>query len=178
MIWQMDDMLTTVFINRSIAFAGVHAQEVHDYEESENPGIGVVGALVWQQLNLAYSLIAALLIALKGFLQSFDMNMGNDQTYVHNSRSGGNKYNLKQLSGKGSKFGGRTWDKVSSKDKQAQSQTDYHTEATAYSTHPYQTHGRKMSAESGISQHPIIRYQVDYEVRHENKDISRGTSNS
>lgn len=102
--------------------------------------------------------------------------MGNDQTYAHNSRSGGKGYNLKQLSGKGSRFGARTWDKMSSsRDKQASSQNDYRAEATAYSTQP--AHGRKVSVESGISQHPIIRYQVDYEVRHEDKDFSRGTSN-
>lgn len=158
-------------------FAGVHASYINAYVNHEKPGIGVVGPLVWQQLNTAYTLIAALLIALKGFLQSFDMNFGNDQTHVHNSRSS-NRYGLKPLSGKGSKFGGRTWDKMSSKDRQAQSQNDCRTEATAYSTNAYPSHGRKPSVESGTSQHPIIRYQVDYEVRHEDKDISRGTSNS
>ena len=157
--------------NRCIAFASIHAYYINKYVNGFNPGLGVVGSLVWQQLNLTYSLIAALLIALKGFLQSFDMNFGNDQTYAHNSRSGGNKYNLKTLSGKGSRFGG-----VRTKMGQSGSQNEYHSEATAYSTAPYP--GRKVSGESGISQHPIIRYQVDYEVRHEDKDISQGTSSS
>lgn len=135
-----------------------------------------MGALVWQQLSLAYALIAALLIALKGFLQTFDMRMGNDQTYAHASRSGGNRYNLKQLSGtKGSKF------KMSNRDKNntQQSQGEYHNEATAYSTRVY--HGgndREGSVNSGISQHPIIRYEVQYQVTHEDKDLSRGTSDS
>lgn len=125
---------------------------------------------MWQQLNLAYSLIAALLIALKGFLQSFDIRFGNDQTYAQHSRSGGDRYNLKQLSNKGSRFGVRTRDKVSQRDKRQQSQSDYDNTATAYSTKVF--HGsneRDGSVRSGNSQHPIIRYDVEYTVTTENK---------
>lgn len=105
------------------------------------------------------------------------MNFGNDQTYAHASRSGGNKYALKPLSGRSSKFGGsnRAWEKMS-RDKQMASQGVYHTEATAYATKG--GNEREGSIRSGISQHPIIRYQVDYEVRHERKDGESGTSES
>ena len=136
---------------------------------------------MWQQLNLAYSLISALLIALKGFLQSFDMKFGNDQTYIQNSRSGGNRYNLKPLSKSngGSKFASRTWEKVSPKEQSQLSRSDdYGNGATAYSTKVY--HGgnssdeREGSVESGISQHPIIRYQVDIRQDFEDAPPTRG----
>jgi len=157
-----------------IAFAGIHASYVNQYVNSNDPGIGVVAPLVWQQLNMAYSLIAALLIALKGFLQSFDINFGNDQTYAHNSasrggNSGGDRFNLKKLSGKkGSRFGRSVTSQKENAGGSASQSDDYGQEPAQYSTKVYHpSNEREGSVASGISQHPIIRYQVEYDVRHE-----------
>ena len=130
---------------------------------------------MWQQLGLSYSLISALLIALKGFLQSFDIKFGNDQTYAQNSRSGGEKYGMKRLSIRGFP----TSAKASQKERQTDTvQSDYQVESTAYSTKIFHGADREGSVSSGISQHPMIRYEKRFEVTHEDKDHSREPSDS
>lgn len=105
------------------------------------------------------------------------MKFGNDNSYIHHSRSGsrGNRYNLKPLSKKttgSSKLSG--WDNAD------KSQAEDEDTQTGYTTKAYRGEDdvRDSSVRSGISQHPIIRYQVEYQISHEQKDQTRGISGS
>ena len=159
-------------------FAGVHAHYITVYTTSFDPGIGVANALVWQQLAMCYSLLSALMIALKGFLQSFDVAMGVDRTYAQNSatRDGGS-YGLKKLSEKPSK-NGRTWERMAQTDAVNKESSSW-PEKTEYSAnifHP--SEGRDGSIRSGISQHPMIRREVQYSITHTEVEHRTDTSDS
>lgn len=152
-----------------IAFVSLHARYISSYTSSSNSGLGVVGAIVWQQLAMAYTMIAALLIALKGFLQSFDTGSGNTKTYGADSRSGGRsaeQYGLKRLSQKGASSSRRTWNRSASHKEIAT--PDRVANNTEYSTQIYHnSDGREGSINS---QHPIIKYEVQYSVTHEDQE--------
>ena len=158
-----------------IAFAAVHAHYVASYDSSSDLGLGVVGAVVWQQLAMSYSMIAALLVALKGFLQSFDTGSGNTKTYGADSRSDGRtpeQYGLKRLSQKGQSR--RTWNR-SGTHKEVLG-PDRVANNTEYSTQIYHSsEGREGSINS---QHPIIKYEVQYSVTHEDPDSHPRSTNS
>ncbi|OAA56904.1 hypothetical protein ISF_07420 [Cordyceps fumosorosea ARSEF 2679] len=56
-------------------FTSIYTISIKAYASSTDPQVGVTSPLVWQQVALGYSLIAALLIALVPFLRSFHTGM-------------------------------------------------------------------------------------------------------
>ncbi len=95
-------------------FTGIYTSAIKSYSRSANPEVQVMSPLVWQQVALGYSLIAALLIALIPFLRSFHtgmvmnvQNMGSGGgEWGSSARSRDNGYRLKNLSrNNGSRLG-------------------------------------------------------------------------
>ncbi|EGX88449.1 hypothetical protein CCM_08493 [Cordyceps militaris CM01] len=94
-------------------FTGIYTSAIQSYANSSDPAVEVMSPLVWQQVALGYSLIAALLIALIPFLRSFHTGMvlnvqnmgsgGSGGEWGSSARSRDNVYRLKNLSTKISK---------------------------------------------------------------------------
>lgn len=152
-------------------FAWAHAHYIRVYLASSDPGIDVIAPIVWQQLDLCYALLSAILIALKAFLQTFDTSMGTDRTFAQESKlHSGGSHGLSKLSQKESKVG-RKPERRSHNDKFAMD-SKYRPEQTQYSTdisHPSDRQGG--SIRSNSSQRPIIRYDVEYSVTHERVEV-------
>ncbi|KAM3506501.1 hypothetical protein MY10362_002310 [Beauveria mimosiformis] len=86
-------------------FTGIYTASIKSYSRSADPEVQVMSPLVWQQVALGYSLIAALLIALIPFLRSFHtgmvMNVANMSTGEWGGSSARSRdigYRLKNLS--------------------------------------------------------------------------------
>ncbi|KAM3506595.1 hypothetical protein MY11210_007493 [Beauveria gryllotalpidicola] len=86
-------------------FTGIYTSAIKSYSRSADPEVQVMSPLVWQQVALGYSLIAALLIALIPFLRSFHtgmvMNVANMSTGEWGGSSARSRdigYRLKNLS--------------------------------------------------------------------------------
>jgi hypothetical protein len=164
-------------------------------------GLKVVGAIVWQQLHMGYALLSALLIALKSFLASFDINggWGNNDTYKDSSLSrsrnagkdGSNMngsdqgYGLKALTSKVSRKEGkdssmlRSWSSHAGTNAAEEEVGRRKVEKTGYAANvealkEERDDGSVGSGRSGISQHPIIRYEQRYEVTSETRSDSVG----
>ncbi|KAI1612445.1 hypothetical protein EDD37DRAFT_647988 [Exophiala viscosa] len=58
------------------ALSIIHLKYISDYTTSKNPGIALVSALVLQQVELCWSLIAATIPNLKSFVKSFSSGFG------------------------------------------------------------------------------------------------------
>lgn len=121
--------------------------------------------------------MSALLIALKGFLQSFNMGMGSDMTFAMNSATrGGGKgtYGLKEVS-KSSRSRSRVRDytsqggTVDEEVNHAGKKTQY--QANIFHTSP--SNGDNGSVRSTGSQRPMIKYDVQYSVSYEDKEEGR-----
>ncbi|OAQ98392.1 hypothetical protein LLEC1_05270, partial [Akanthomyces lecanii] len=73
-------------------FTGIYTSAIKSYSTSASPEVQVMSPLVWQQVALGYSLIAALLIALIPFLRSFHTGMSmNNLSKTNGSRLGGSR---------------------------------------------------------------------------------------
>ncbi|KAM3565811.1 hypothetical protein ARSEF4850_001191 [Beauveria asiatica] len=86
-------------------FTGIYTAAIKSYSRSADPEVQVMSPLVWQQVALGYSLIAALLIALIPFLRSFHTGMVMNVANMSTGESGGSSarsrdigYRLKNLS--------------------------------------------------------------------------------
>ncbi|KAM3466196.1 hypothetical protein NHJ6243_000936 [Beauveria neobassiana] len=86
-------------------FTGIYTAAIKSYSRSLDPAVQVMSPLVWQQIALGYSLIAALLIALIPFLRSFHTGMVMNVANMSNGEWGGSSarsrdigYRLKNLS--------------------------------------------------------------------------------
>ncbi|TQV95266.1 hypothetical protein V2A60_009690 [Cordyceps javanica] len=109
-------MLTILLALRMLCpvFTGVYAASIQSYSGSADPGVQVMSPLVWQQVALGYSLIAALLIALIPFIRSFHTGMvmnvqnmsGSGEHAGSSARSRDNVYRLRNLSKYSTRGGG------------------------------------------------------------------------
>ncbi|KAK5165157.1 uncharacterized protein LTR77_009255 [Saxophila tyrrhenica] len=170
-----------------IAFAALHAHHIAAFDTRSNTqdsGLAVVGSVVWQQLNLGYSLLSALLIALKSFLASFETNHGWGEHETFKATSAGQSgnardasalsYGMKPLSKSGKKgsvlrsWGSRNDDSGEKLDRNRAGKTGYKANVEARGKEE-RDDGSVGSGRSGISQHPIIRYEQRFEVTSESK---------
>lgn len=158
---------------RCVAFSSVHTYYISTYVSSANPGVGVVAPLVWQQIALSYALFSALAIALKSFFQSFDMDFGIGRTYAEGTRpsDNGSGFRLRNLTkGKGGSKSMKTWEHKSQVGV-SEDETINRPDGPKYTAQIFHAgEHREGSVRSGISQHPIIRCDVQYSVSHEDRD--------
>lgn len=155
------------------------------FVHSTSPSIDVVPSLVWQQLALCYSIVSALVIALRPFLKDLHTGMGIDiarmtgtvasgnNSYPKGSR--GNAYEMHNMSVMSRGDKGRSSitidDEGSGSDPSdlEQSKTKYRPDPVQYSAsifHPRVQ--RQTSTGSTHSQQPImIKRDVDYQVSYE-----------
>ena len=159
-----------------IAFSGVHAKYIASYVSengSTNGGLAVVGPLVWQQLATGYSLLSAILMALKSFLQSFDVGSGwgENATYkqssAHASSNGRNTpgmYGLQVFSKRSQRSAGSRnddWDRGGTGRRPEDLQTY---QANVHAAKEDRDNRSTDSGISQISQRAMIRYEKRYEV--------------
>ena len=133
---------------------------------------------------MTYSLLSALLIALKGFLASFDTAMGMEQTYASGSRSGAVAFGMKRMSKGGSKNqrSGRLNSQKASAGSRSDEDPNLALDDSKYSAqifHSEEARGSSRgSVRSGISQHPMIKYEMQYSVKYEEKDNQNARQDS
>jgi len=126
--------------------------------------VSVVGPLVWQQIYMTYALLTGLVLALKGFLQSFDTGMAFQATYAGSSSGAKGVYGLGDLS-KASHIS-RKGDR--SLNEKLQHRPSGGLAYSAQISHP--SDGQEASIRSGHSQHPIIKREVQYTVEYEARE--------
>ncbi|KXL42856.1 MAG: hypothetical protein FE78DRAFT_116763, partial [Acidomyces sp. 'richmondensis'] len=70
-------------------FNGIHALYISHYLSVADRGLAIVGPIVWQQIDMSYSLFSALGLVLSSFLKRFNTRMGMDVGYVTSSNTNG-----------------------------------------------------------------------------------------
>ncbi|OCL14761.1 hypothetical protein AOQ84DRAFT_358631 [Glonium stellatum] len=142
----------------SILFLHYFAESRH----SSNPGVSVSAAIIFQQAELGYSLIAATVPCLKSFIKSFDTGLGLAVTYAtHPYGSGGygGSYKMQSLA-KG--------ESIKSVAEPPSAAAGFQLDRTQNSTsiyHPNETPQEDSSIISHGSQEMIIRRDVQWDVR-------------
>ena len=134
---------------------GVRAYYMEQYMNGSNPGIDVVTVLSFQQVVLFYSLTSSTIPALNGFLKGFSTSMGMDFGYTQaSSGQDSNGYSLSRLRNTGRAPSG---------------QDNLRTDKSQYiaDIQHSQTLRRDSSIGSRVSQHPIIRKDVEYNIAYE-----------
>ncbi|KAK4946516.1 hypothetical protein LTR10_014368 [Elasticomyces elasticus] len=104
------------------ALSIIHLKYISEYTTSKNPGIALVPALVLQQVELCWSLIAATIPNLKSFVKSFGSGFGIqlDPTLTQGAYGSGrykdtNGYEMGSVPGKGSsksRSGNRSYNEI------------------------------------------------------------------
>ncbi|KAJ9633682.1 hypothetical protein H2201_008953 [Coniosporium apollinis] len=152
------------------AFALAFLDAITTYHDSQNIGVAYSAVIIWHQVELGYSLIAATIPCLKSFIKSFDTGFGAEFGYSTNpygsanSRPCGNETKCQSFPMspiKGSKF-----TRVSS----PQSLGRLRPEQIKNVTNIYNTKDsprEDASITSGNSQEMIIRRDVRCDVRHD-----------
>lgn len=79
----------------SAILAALHGTWIARYVHSDDPGLAIANALVWQQVCLGYSLIATTIPTLKNFVRGYNKAMGWDPSSEKRGLGGG--YNLGSL---------------------------------------------------------------------------------
>lgn len=154
-----------------IAFAGVHAHYVSAFEQDPNPAVRIIQPLAWQQVGLTWSLLSAMVVALRPFLRDFHTGFGmdlatrNDSTYGHGSNKFSPKgYRLKELSG-GRHTQSRSGHRDVSNEPPPKGE-QFRADDIQYSAAIY--HGARKPSEGSTQSHePIIRREVEYTVTYE-----------
>lgn len=116
---------------------------------------------------MTYSLLTVLVLGLKGFLQSFDVSMGLQPAYATGSKGmPDTTYSMERLPAK-------AWERCQNKSG-AEQGFNYRPDGQKYSVnilHPGANERDNTSIRGGISQHPMIRremqYSVTYDIRNE-----------
>lgn len=154
-----------------VVFAGVHAYYISEFEKDPNPAVRVIQPLAWQQVGLTWSLLSAMVVALRPFLRDFHTGFGmdlatrHDSTYGHGSNKFSPKgYRLKELSGR-RQTESRSAIRDGSKEPEPKGEQfradDIHYSAAIY-------HGARKPSEGSMRSHePIIRREVEYTVTYE-----------
>ncbi|KAK4905572.1 hypothetical protein LTR49_025141 [Elasticomyces elasticus] len=84
--------------------AVIHAYCISTYTKGTSPSLGVVSALLWQEVDMTCFLMSTLVLALKNFLANFDTSLGNERTYAAGSRAG---VQVRALTSRGSQDPGK-----------------------------------------------------------------------
>ena len=85
-------------------FAGLHLHYVGNYVHATHIGFAIVPALVWQQIELCWSLLSASIPNLKSFLKTFNSGFGLDADYNtdgYGMRAYSDAYQMESLKSKG-----------------------------------------------------------------------------
>ena len=154
-----------------VVFAGVHAYYVAEFEKDPNPAVRIIQPLAWQQIGLTWSLLSAMVVALRPFLRDFHTGFGmdlatrHDSTYGHGSNKFSPKgYRLKELSGRHN-----TESRSANRDRSREPQSkgeQFRADDIQYSAAIY--HGARKPSEGSMRSHePIIRREVEYTVTYE-----------
>lgn len=153
-----------------MALSVLHLKYISDYTTSPNPGIALVPALVLQQVELCWSLIAATIPNLKSFVKSFGSGFGIQldptvtQAYGSGRYKGDNGYELGSVNRSGkssskSRSGNRSYNDIEHQDPLPQHQ------------HHLQDDDKirrdQESIDSAGSQDHIIRKDVQWNVHYE-----------
>ncbi|KAF2014148.1 hypothetical protein BU24DRAFT_423184 [Aaosphaeria arxii CBS 175.79] len=150
--------------------------------QSPNPGVDRSSAIVYQQSQLCYSLIAGTIPCLKSFIRSFDTGSGgmvtnySSQPYGSNGYAHGESYKMQSFgTGQGSATRSRNEDKGDVKISTKPFKKEGHVRLRADSpdhvtaiTHPISGQKREADRASHGSQEMIIRRDVQWEVHSEN----------
>lgn len=154
----------------SILFLHFFAESRH----SSNPGVSISAAIIFQQAELGYSLIAATIPCLRSFIKSFDTGLGLTVTYASNpygSSGYGGSYKMQSLA-KG--------ESIKSTIEPASAAVGFRPDRTQNSTsiyHPNATPQEDSSVTSHGSQEMIIRRDVQWDVRTDFIQPGAGKSN-
>lgn len=153
------------------AFALAFLNAVETYRNSPNPAVAYSSVVIWHQVQIGYSLIAATIPCLKSFIKSFDTGFGLEIGYSANpygsqvSRQYGNgtkgQQSFQMTSLKGSE---------STKESSPQSLGQLRPEQIKNTTNIYHENEpprEDASVTSGNSQEMIIRRDVQWDVRHD-----------
>jgi hypothetical protein len=141
-----------------IAFSIVRVTSIADYvsrSNSTNGGLAVVGPLVWQQVAIGYSFLSAVLMTLKGFLQSFDVSNGWGENAPYKSTT--------QVSGNGGINSGS----FPLQDRSGAKNTPTYQANVRTANRDAKEDADDRSCGSGSSQRAIIRYATTFEVSSE-----------
>ena len=76
-----------------VIFSAFHGVYIGHYVHARDPGLFIADVLVWQQVELGYSLISATIPTLKSFVRGYNKAMGFDPSYQEKRGLGGG-YNL------------------------------------------------------------------------------------
>ncbi|KAJ6783561.1 hypothetical protein PWT90_10971 [Aphanocladium album] len=154
------------------SFTGVYTSAIKSYSRSSNPEVQVMSPLVWQQVALGYSLIAALLIALIPFLRSFHtgmvmnvQNMSNGE-WGSSARSRDNGYRLKNISKNSSNQGSKPRSVPLSETEVTRS-TSRSGDAPAWPTTRSKSHSVDGSTDEPAPEPMVIQKTVDWSVQYE-----------
>ncbi|KAJ9669586.1 hypothetical protein H2201_000453 [Coniosporium apollinis] len=153
------------------AFALAFLNAVDTYRDHENTGVAYSAVIIWHQVELGYSLIAATIPCLKSFIKSFDTGFGlevgynthpygsaNSRGYA-NGTKGGQSFQMSSLKGS-----------ESTKDSSPQTLGQLRPEQIRNTTNIYHENDpprEDASITSGNSQEMIIRRDVQWDVRHD-----------
>ncbi|KIV81888.1 hypothetical protein PV11_04038 [Exophiala sideris] len=148
------------------ALSIIHLKYISEYTTSKNPGIALVPALVLQQVELCWSLIAATIPNLKSFVKSFGSGFGIqlDPTLTQVAYGSGrykdtNGYEMGSVPGKGSsksRSGNRSYNEIEHQDPVPQQPPD-----------DDKIRRDQESIDSAGSQDHIIRKDVQWDIHYE-----------
>lgn len=156
-------------------FTGIYTSAIKSYSKSSNPEVQVMSPLVWQQIALGYSLMAALLIALIPFLRSFHtgmvmnvQNMSNGE-WGSSARSRDNGYRLRNMSKNSSHHGSRVHNVPLSQTEVTRSASRSVGEASPWPTTVSKSHSDDGSADgqAPVPDPLVIQKTVDWSVQYE-----------
>lgn len=153
------------------AFALGFLNAVETYRDHENTGVAYSAVIIWHQVEIGYSLIAATIPCLKSFIKSFDTGFGLEVGYnthpygsAHsrgygNGTKAGQSFQMSSLKGSDS-----------TKDSSPQTLGQLRPEQINNTTNIYHENDpprEDASITSGNSQEMIIRRDVQWDVRHD-----------
>lgn len=82
-----------------IALSAIHMAYLSKYPASSEPQFAIINSLLFQQIMMVWSLVAATVPNMKNFLKSFSMGLGFSWAFESSDYESGNAYPLQTLNG-------------------------------------------------------------------------------
>ncbi len=155
-----------------VGLAAVHLHYIGNYVHATDTSLAIVAAVVWQQLELCWSLLSASIPNVKSFMKSFNSGFGLDidlATYAQGSRDYNTSYQLNSMRANGLKANASENRDMTSFVDNLRPDVGYHSATIQRVRANEEGLGKASSIESGESREMIIRkdvaWNVDYEAR-------------
>lgn len=169
-----------------VVFALMHIARIAHYSKSSDPGLAVIGNLIWQQVELGYSLISATIPTLRSFIRGYEKAMGWEASYSKSHTDppmfGTASYPMQSYRSKnGSNRSGNHEIGIDHDDNES-TRPNLRPDKSKYKANIYgpgdQPHKlrREPSTGSSDSEHPIIRKDVHFSVSSETSPSSPWTA--